>query len=67
MTVASDQSGRYRGMFFYGNEYWVGNEAFCREVNRQRMFLSAAEQRQQPVMEFFMGTFAVNVAVQNVS
>lgn len=64
--AASDQSGRYRGMYFYGNEFWVGNELFCREINRERL-LGPLEQRQrQPELEFFMGTLTVTIAQRTV-
>lgn len=64
--VASDQSGRYRGMYFYGNEFWVGNEMFCREINERRAASGAVVQQHQPELEFFVGTFAVSIPQRTV-
>lgn len=29
----ADASGRYRGMFFFENDYWLGSQQFCNEIN----------------------------------
>uniref|UniRef100_U5EF22 Putative conserved plasma membrane protein n=1 Tax=Corethrella appendiculata TaxID=1370023 RepID=U5EF22_9DIPT len=29
----SDSSGRYSGMYFFGNDFWFGSKLFCQEVN----------------------------------
>lgn len=67
MFTASDQSGRYRGMYFYGNEFWVGNEMFCREINTQRAQSAADVRRRQPELEFFVATLSVTIPLRTVS
>lgn len=32
---ASDASGRYRGLFFSDNDYWLGSKKFCYEINHE--------------------------------
>lgn len=31
---ASDASGRYRGMYFFENDYWLGSMQYCYEINQ---------------------------------
>jgi hypothetical protein len=30
----SDACGKYRGLFFFENDYWLGSKQFCYEINR---------------------------------
>lgn len=35
LISASDSSGRYRGQFFFGNDFWLGSVVFCDEVQSE--------------------------------
>lgn len=48
----SDASGRYRGMFYFDNFYWLGSKEFCGEVNRENEGNGAV-----PQMKFFVINF----------
>lgn len=32
-TKMTDASGRYRGQFFFDNDYWLGSKQFCQEIS----------------------------------
>lgn len=32
----SDASGRYRGLFFFENTFWLGNKQFCYDINYEK-------------------------------
>lgn len=49
---ASDSSGRYGGIYFFGNDFWMGSQQFCDEVNYENRQLGSLEQL--PEMGFFM-------------
>lgn len=46
---ASDASGRYRGQFFFDNDFWLGSKQFCYEINREYKGM-----RDVPVLQFFV-------------
>lgn len=62
-----DQSGRYRGMYMFGNEAWVGSRMFCDEINLQREVKSNDDKRKQPVFQFYMLSIIMSSAVQQVT
>lgn len=62
-----DQSGRYRGMYMFGNEAWVGSRMFCDEINLQREVKSNDDKRKQPVFQFYMVSIIMSSAVQQVT
>lgn len=66
MFLAMDQSGRYRGMYMYGNEAWVGSRMFCEEINFQREMKSTDEKREQPAFNFFIVSILLSTAIQPV-
>lgn len=64
---AMDQSGRYRGLYMFGNEMWVGSQQFCDEINVQRNQKSEELQRQQPIVQFYAIVMRIAVPLQKVS
>lgn len=61
-----DQSGRYRGLYMFGNEAWVGSKLFCEEINLQREGKSSEERRKQPALQFFVVSTIMSTAIQQV-
>ncbi|XP_063709140.1 uncharacterized protein LOC134837684 [Culicoides brevitarsis] len=49
---ASDSSGRYGGIYFFGNDFWMGSKTFCDEVNLESRELGQIERL--PEMSFYM-------------
>lgn len=64
--LASDQSGNYRGHYFYGNEFWVGSKLFCEEINNRRS-LNETLLETTPELEFFVATLLVSIPERMVS
>jgi hypothetical protein len=31
----NDASGRYRGLYFFANDFWLGSKEFCYEINNE--------------------------------
>lgn len=58
---ASDASGRYRGLFFFDNDYWLGSKQFCYEINYQK------RTNDQPEMLFFVVEIVVKLLPSSVS
>lgn len=46
---SSDASGRFRGSFFFDNDFWIGSKDLCNEVN-----MDNANNRKIPRMQFFV-------------
>lgn len=46
---ASDASGRFRGLFYFDNEFWLGSKDLCNEVN-----LDNAKNRKIPRLQFYV-------------
>lgn len=63
---AMDQSGRYRGLYMFGNEMWVGSQMFCDEINYQRNMKSLEQQRTQPEFQFHAILLKMSVALRKV-
>lgn len=49
---ASDSSGRYGGIYFFGNDFWMGSSQFCEEVNFENQQLGSLDR--VPNMGFYM-------------
>lgn len=45
----ADASGRYRGQFYFENDYWLGSKQFCYEVNDE-----TRDKKEIPEMQFFV-------------
>jgi hypothetical protein len=48
----SDASGRYRGMFFFDNSYWLGSKEFCEDIDSEYREIEA-----MPKLQFFVVTY----------
>lgn len=48
----SDASGRYRGMFFFDNSYWLGSKEFCGDIDNEYK-----ESKAIPQLQFFVITY----------
>lgn len=61
---ASDASGRYRGLFFFENDYWLGSKQACYEVNNEYQ-----QSKKLPGFQFFVVNIRVRFpqAVQRVN
>lgn len=59
--LASDASGRYRGQLLFGNDYWVGSQQFCFEINKDRQIVKLGQK--QPVLKFFVAQILFNVTM----
>lgn len=53
---ASDASGRYRGSFFFDNDYWLGSKQFCYEINYE-----FRKTKQVPPLQFFVVLMTVKL------
>lgn len=49
---ASDSSGQYGGIYFFGNDFWMGSSQFCEEVNFENSQLGSLES--MPTVGFYM-------------
>lgn len=56
---ASDSSGRYGGMYFFGNDFWMGSSQFCDEVNFESHQLGSLDRL--PEMGFYMAKILVRM------
>ncbi|XP_065094144.1 O-acyltransferase like protein-like [Ochlerotatus camptorhynchus] len=54
-----DSSGRYGGLSFFGNDYWLGSKSSCEEVNHQ---YSNENQSTFVEMRFYVATIKVKIA-----
>lgn len=48
----SDASGRYRGLFFFDNAYWLGSKEFCEDIDSEYR-----EVESMPQLQFFVVTY----------
>lgn len=61
-----DQSGRYRGLYMFGNEAWVGSRMFCEEISLQREAKSNDDKKKQPAVQFFIVSIIMSTQIQQV-
>lgn len=57
----SDASGRYRGLFYFDNVYWLGSKQFCEEINYAEQSNEAV-----PMLQFFVVKFIVKIETINL-
>lgn len=59
---ASDASGRYRGLFYFNNNYWLGSKQYCYEINIEK-----TKTDEFPAMKFFVLKMLVTLTANQVS
>ncbi|CRK99548.1 CLUMA_CG012865, isoform A [Clunio marinus] len=47
----SDASGRYRGQFFFLNDFWLGSKQFCYNINNE---FKNSVNKKYPLLQFFV-------------
>lgn len=64
--IASDSSGRYRGQFFFGNDFWTGSLQFCKEVNNEMHAIrkEASKNLTRSIKHVEMGFFVARLMVK---
>ncbi|XP_053691457.1 uncharacterized protein LOC128739974 [Sabethes cyaneus] len=55
----SDSSGRYAGLSFFGNDFWLGSKSFCEEINYVNSKELRLENGQAVEMSFFVASIKI--------
>ncbi|XP_055548848.1 O-acyltransferase like protein isoform X2 [Wyeomyia smithii] len=57
----SDSSGRYAGLSFFGNDFWLGSKSFCEEINQVNSIDHRLENGQAVEMIFFVASIKMKI------
>lgn len=61
MISVLDASGRYSSQFYFGNGFWLGSNALCRELNTANSDISIVNDRPPFTVKFHVARMYINL------